>query len=126
MINELFFIVGPSGEPFNLEKVDLSDQMEFDIRLNPDHVIYKAHFPGHPVTPGVCIIKIINEVLEVKMGCRLTLTEVKNLKFVVPIEPLKQDRVTLTFQSVDGYHAKGIIASGTTVYTKFSLIFDKE
>ena len=36
---------------------------EVKIRLNPDHEIYRAHFPGNPITPGVCIVQIISEVL---------------------------------------------------------------
>ena len=25
------------------------------IRLNPEHNVYKGHFPGMPVVPGVCM-----------------------------------------------------------------------
>ena len=31
------------------------------LRLNPDHPIYHAHFPGNPITPGVCIVQIVGE-----------------------------------------------------------------
>ena len=24
-----------------------------EIETNPSHIIYKAHFPGNPITPGV-------------------------------------------------------------------------
>ena len=37
-------------------------QSGFKVILNPDHLIYKAHFPGQPVTPGVCILQIIQEL----------------------------------------------------------------
>ena len=33
----------------------------YDIRLHPDHTIYKAHFPGEPITPGVCVIQIAKD-----------------------------------------------------------------
>ena len=26
---------------------------DFNIKLDPEHFIYKAHFPGEPITPGV-------------------------------------------------------------------------
>ena len=35
----------------------------FRLRLNPEHFIYQAHFPGEPVTPGVCILQIGKELL---------------------------------------------------------------
>ena len=28
----------------------------YSIELDPEHFIYKAHFPGEPITPGVCIL----------------------------------------------------------------------
>lgn len=29
-----------------------NDLLTFLIRLNPDHTIFKAHFPGSPILPG--------------------------------------------------------------------------
>ena len=40
---------------------------EFDISLFPEHFIYKAHFPGEPITPGVCIIQIATELFSLAM-----------------------------------------------------------
>ena len=37
---------------------------DFNIKLDPEHFIYKAHFPGEPITPGVCIMQIAKELLE--------------------------------------------------------------
>ena len=38
--------------------------------LAPDagHAIYAAHFPGNPVTPGVCIIQTVKELAERSIG----------------------------------------------------------
>ena len=33
------------------------------IELNPEHGIYKGHFPYVPVAPGVCLVQIIKEIL---------------------------------------------------------------
>ena len=43
LINKMFSIVS-EGETVR-------------IQLHPEHVIYQAHFPGSPITPGVCIIQ---------------------------------------------------------------------
>ena len=96
------------------------------IAFCPEHVIYKAHFPGKPITPGVCIIKILGELLERKTGCSLSLREVKNLKFVNPID---DPEVDVSFQEIvqeeAEVRARGVISVPGKVYTKFSLIFAK-
>ena len=58
------------------------------ITLLSQHVIYQAHFPGQPVTPGVCILQIISELLETRLQEPLSLSLVKNMKFVKPISPI--------------------------------------
>jgi 3-hydroxyacyl-[acyl-carrier-protein] dehydratase len=51
------------------------------VRLLPESPIYKAHFPGYPVTPGVTIVQMALEC----MGCKLS--GAKDIKFVVPVLP---------------------------------------
>ena len=36
----------------------------FSLNLNAAHEIYEAHFPGEPVTPGVCLVQMAGELLE--------------------------------------------------------------
>ena len=38
-----------------------ADGMVCCVRLLSDSIIYKAHFPGEPVTPGVCIMQMAKE-----------------------------------------------------------------
>ena len=49
----------------NLYSIISADEAgkSFRLRLIPDCVIYRAHFPELPVTPGVCIIQIVSELL---------------------------------------------------------------
>ena len=48
----------------------------FRLRLNPEHFIYQAHFPGEPVTPGVCILQIGKELLAELLQESLEITHV--------------------------------------------------
>lgn len=119
-----------SGDNIGGKAVSLSDETashaDFTLCFNPDHPIYQAHFPGKPITPGVCIVKVLGELLELKLGRRLELKEIKNLKFVSPISPIANARVDVRFRKIDASeHVKvqGAITRGETVYTKFSLIF---
>ena len=99
------------------------------IRLLPDSVIFQAHFPGNPVTPGVCQVGIVQELSEVMCGCELTLREIKNLKFVEVLKPESVGDVVVTFDKMeeDGNKliTRGVIASEGKLYTKFSLVFEK-
>lgn len=51
------------------------------VRLLPESPIYKAHFPGYPVTPGVTLVQMAMEL----MGRKLVAA--KDIKFVVPVLP---------------------------------------
>lgn len=57
------------------------------VVLLDDSEIYKAHFPGFPVTPGVCIVGMAVELASALVGRKLSLTDAKDVKFVTPIFP---------------------------------------
>ena len=65
----------------------------YDIELNPEHFIYKAHFPGEPITPGVCIMQIAKELLEETTETNLRIVKVKNVKFLSVITPRQSTKV---------------------------------
>ena len=101
----------------------------YALSLRPDvnHVIYQAHFPGSPVTPGVCIIKVIGEIIEKHLMKTIELQEVKNLKFIVPVVPTQDKEIDVLFSQLeivdDVIRARGTIEKGKTIYTKFSTLW---
>lgn len=99
------------------------------LHTNASHPIYKAHFPQHPVTPGVCIVKLIEELTEQQLGVNLELKQVKNLKFIQPIIPNEALELEVSFREMqmkdEFAWVKGAITSGGTVFTKFSLLFEE-
>ena len=60
----------------------------YHISLNPCHAIFKAHFPGEPVTPGVCLIQMGRELAEDFIGRQMILKLLKNVKFLSVVSPL--------------------------------------
>ncbi len=98
------------------------------IEFNADHIIYHAHFPGNPITPGVCIIKIISEISEHIMNKSLSLYMVKNLKFVSPISPIESPCVSVCIDRMekDGemLKIKGMITDENKINTEFSIIYN--
>lgn len=100
------------------------------LQTNPEHPIYAAHFPGNPITPGVCIIQIANELLEKQLGKRLFLKTIKNVKFLSVIIPAEGKKIKYAFSGIAetemGYKTQVVVSDETMVYAKMSLIFGYE
>ncbi len=57
------------------------------LKINPDHAIFRGHFPGQPVVPGVCMMQIVKELLETTTSRSLRLHTGLDLKFLSVIDP---------------------------------------
>ncbi|WP_273565336.1 3-hydroxyacyl-ACP dehydratase [Maribacter halichondriae] len=66
------------------------------VKLNKDHEVFKGHFPGNPILPGVCTIQIIKELTEKAFEKELFLSVVSNVKFMAIINP--ENNETLQFK----------------------------
>lgn len=79
----------------------------FTIELNSSHFIYLVHFPEEPITPGVCIVQIGQELLELLLeeSClkkyRLEIKKVKNVKFLSVISPKNNTTIVYTMKKVE-------------------------
>lgn len=108
-------------------------QSGFNVILNPDNLVYKAHFPGQPVTPGVCILQMIQELLSEQFGMPLYIKNIKNAKFINLISPLSDGRISVLFNSIaedeGGIKAQGVVTrpdNAADVFLKFSVFLVKE
>lgn len=108
------------------ETTDVS--VKYDIELTADDIIYQSHFPGEPITPGACIIKIGRELLEEHFGKRLDLTGIKNAKFLSVISPLQVTEVSFIITRININEEEETIKAQISVeskgisYAKASLI----
>lgn len=68
------------------------------ITLNKHHAIFKGHFPGNPVTPGVCMMQIIKELTESILNVSLTMVSTSNVKFMALINPEVNAKLTLDLE----------------------------
>lgn len=104
--------------------------VKYSLWLNPGHPIFKAHFPGHPITPGVCIVRMATELLSVHLGRKLELTLIKNVKFLVVIAPDDGGKdITFGFKKIEAQpdgtcrvQADVCDLEGGMVYCKMSLV----
>jgi 3-hydroxyacyl-[acyl-carrier-protein] dehydratase len=100
------------------------------LRCNPEHLIYQAHFPGNPITPGACLLQTAGELLQHKLGRPLFLKSSKNVKYLNVLVPAEGKEVRFTFSNLveneTECKAQVVIADEASVYTKMSLTFSYE
>ncbi|CAM3389958.1 3-hydroxyacyl-ACP dehydratase [Zobellia roscoffensis] len=96
------------------------------VKLNAGHEVFKGHFPGNPVMPGVCMIQIIKELTEQATEKSLFLSVASNIKFMAIINPEKNDviQLTLTISEEDAtVKVKNTTSFDDTLALKLSATF---
>ncbi len=96
------------------------------IKLNKDHEIFKGHFPGNPVMPGVCMLQIIKELTEQATTKNLFLSISSNIKFMAIINPEVNPDLLLKISIAeieDGIKIKNVSSFEETVALKLSATF---
>jgi 3-hydroxyacyl-[acyl-carrier-protein] dehydratase len=106
------------------------DTATYRLRLNADSEIFKAHFPGHPVMPGACMVQTAMELAEDATGKRLQLTEIKNVKFLAVISPDTTEEMEYTLSHItvtaDTVSFLATVRCNDTINAKMSLICKKQ
>ena len=75
-----------------------ADSLGATVRLLPESAVYRGHFPGYPITPGVCLVQIALELIAGMAGQAghdgngsrdgaVRLVAAKNIKFTSPVIP---------------------------------------
>jgi len=112
---------------YTVEKTDSTQNTyRAEVRLNASHEIYKAHFPENPITPGVCLLQIAIELLNLKFERDLRLMEAKNIKYLKVINPITNPIIEFVIQYKtlnDKIFADILIVDGKNVFTKISAIY---
>lgn len=115
----------------NLYKIvaDDAEHQTYELELLPDSLIYKAHFPEQPITPGVCILQIATELLEYHISARVELSKVANAKFIAVINPLETLKITYNFKKLivdeesKSIKTSIIVNDKETIFAKLSLVY---
>lgn len=98
------------------------------VSLNSDHAVFRGHFPGNPVTPGVCMMQIIKELAERWAAKPLMLQKARNIKFMAIINPHQHPniQVDLDVEENEGLlTVKSTTSFEDTTALKFSGVFQK-
>ncbi len=119
---ENFYTVDTISE---LEKNKISTQ----VTLNKEHKIFEGHFPGHPVTPGVCMMQIVKEITENYLNTSLQLQTAENVKFMAIINPEENSKIGIDFEikeDDDKVTVKSVTRFEDTIALKFSGIYNRK
>ncbi|MDR2237662.1 MAG: 3-hydroxyacyl-ACP dehydratase [Chryseobacterium sp.] len=98
------------------------------ISLHKDHDIFKGHFPGNPVTPGVCMMQIVKELTEEFTGSQLFLKTASNVKFMAIINPYETPDLKLQLDIAEDdtdVKVKNITSFGETIALKMTVSYKK-
>lgn len=106
------------------------EDTHYTIRMNPDSVIYAAHFPGHPVTPGVCIVQIVQELAADALRQPLDISEMQSVKFISVLTPDNGTAVDCTLDitatedttATDTIKIKATLRTADTTIAKLTLL----
>jgi 3-hydroxyacyl-[acyl-carrier-protein] dehydratase len=122
LLNELFFISD--------KEEGTGNETVYYVQLNPAHFVYRLHFPGNPITPGVCLIQMTQEILEQHFLRRFRLVEISNVKFLQTLSPQADARIHVRFGKIsltdEGCKAQLTIADAEQTYAKLSLSYGYE
>ena len=99
-----------------------------NITLNKDHDIFQGHFPGNPVTPGVCMMQIVKDLAEKFTGSKLFLKTASNVKFMAIINPFETPDLLLELdinEKEGEIKVKNTTSFGETIALKLSVSYTK-
>lgn len=88
------------------------------IELLPDHPVYKGHFPGQPVVPGVFTLALVRECASKVTGRDMKYAAIKECKFISAWLPTEDSDATFDFAFMDGGKLCGTVKRGSDTILK--------
>jgi 3-hydroxyacyl-[acyl-carrier-protein] dehydratase len=111
------------------EEKTTDSKYSITILVNEKHEIFKGHFPGNPIMPGVCMIQIIKELTEKITESTLMIQTLSNVKFMALINPENNSELRLeldiTMTDDNLVKVKNTTYFNETVALKLSNVYKK-
>jgi 3-hydroxyacyl-[acyl-carrier-protein] dehydratase len=111
----------------SINKDESGSRFIVEIELDPGHYIYKGHFPGNPIVPGVCMQQIVKDLLSDILQKELFMKKAENMKFLSVIVPGtdKVLNVNINIKSSENNEIKidSSISNQERVFFKFAAIY---
>ena len=112
---------------YTLQSLEKNEQeVNAKVKLHANHDVFKGHFPGNPIMPGVCMIQMIKELTEKIIDKELFLTVATNVKFMAKINPDENEIINLNLKISEEngiVKVKNITSYDETIALKLSSTF---
>ncbi|MDE6872352.1 MAG: hypothetical protein K2J62_09590 [Bacteroidales bacterium] len=104
-----------ASKVYRIERVeDKGGKVSADAVLDPGSDIFKGHFPGQPILPGVCSVQMLGEIMSEVIGKEVFINEVSSCKYLKTVDPVQEQELHL---DIDYSFSDGKVtaaASGST------------
>lgn len=116
---------------YTIKSIDKNDDQNYVVVLfiNENHEVFKGHFPGNPIMPGVCMMQIIKELTEQITNTTLVMQSLSNVKFMALINPFVTPELRLelniTTTEDELIKVKNTTYFGETVALKLGSVYKK-
>ncbi len=113
-------------ELFKVERAAFEDvegtlRVAATLSARRDSAVYRGHFPGSPVTPGVAMIGAVVDLLSQVSGKVLSLRKVNSVKYLGMMSPDDVDGATLAATLTPDGIATATYTKNSTTYAKMKL-----
>jgi 3-hydroxyacyl-[acyl-carrier-protein] dehydratase len=92
------------------------------MELNPNHAIFRGHFPQHPVMPGVCLTNMITDALSSFLKNDYYLSSADYIKFIQLVIPGKTNEVSVIIKFLSNetelIRIEATVSDENTIYLK--------
>jgi len=112
---------------YTVQSLEQNEQeVNAKVKLHKEHDVFKGHFPGNPIMPGVCMIQMIKELTEEAIGKELFLSVASNVKFMAKINPEENEVIDLSLKISEENNivrVKNVTSYNQTVALKLNTTF---
>ena len=103
----------------------LTPEAPYRIALCPDSPIYRAHFPGRPITPGACLVQLVEELAQLHFSdSTLRVSQIVDAKFLALLEPQHHPQVEVRLSGTPA-RLSATIACGAQVFARLTVELSK-
>jgi len=115
---------------YTIHSFNKSENLLFtEIHLNPEHEVYKGHFPQQAIVPGVIQLQIIKELFEKDLSVNLMIKEVIVAKYLNMITPEENSVLEITIENrlneTGDYLINAVISKDDNIFTKLKAKLSK-
>lgn len=111
---------------YNIQSLtEAESRLQCRVQLMADHPIFKGHFPGQPVLPGVCMMEMVAEIFGEFLHQGVSISGAPLVKFLQMIDPEKNPvlffEINIQETEPETTHVNGKIFFESQIFMKFQL-----